>query len=65
MQNYSQQDNWYLNDFHRQNSMAAQMEVGLMSLRPYSRTQKIQQIMSLKSSQISKENSNTQRTKLK
>lgn len=64
MQNYLSQKSPYLNDFHRQNSMAAQREVRLMSLRPLSRDQKIAQIQLLKQSQISKENSNAQRTKL-
>ena len=34
----------YINDFHRANSMAAQREVQQMSLHPYSREQKLEQI---------------------
>ncbi len=34
----------YINEFHRQNSMAAQREVLRMSLHPYSREQKLRQI---------------------
>lgn len=59
------QDNVYLNDFHRKNSMAAQREVRLMSLHPYSREQKLQQISMMKRSRISKESANSQRNKLK
>ena len=40
----------YINDFHRMNSMAAQREVRRMSLHPYSREQKIQQIQAIKKS---------------
>nr|WP_298673185.1 hypothetical protein [uncultured Prevotella sp.] len=55
MQNSLSVGNLYINDFHRKNSMAAQREVRRMSLHPYSREQKIQQIMSLKGSLVSKE----------
>ena len=37
-------DGLYINDFHRANSMAAQREVQRMSLHPYSREQKLEQI---------------------
>ena len=57
--------NLYINDFHRMNSMAAQREVQLMSLQPYSREQKLMQIQSLRESRISKECSNAERNKLK
>jgi len=54
----------YINDFHRMNSMAAQREVRRMSLHPYSREQKIQQIQAIKkSSAISKESANALRSK--
>lgn len=55
----------YINDFHRLNSMAAQREVRVMSLHPYSREQKLKQIMALKESTISKESPNAERSKLK
>lgn len=54
MQTSSSTGSCYLNDFHRKNSMAAQKEVRLMSLRPYSREQKILQIESLKKDAASK-----------
>jgi hypothetical protein len=41
-------DGLYINDFHRANSMAAQREVQRMSLHPYSREQKLEQIERLK-----------------
>lgn len=65
MQNNSLTEGLYINDFHRSNSMAAQREARRMLLHPYSREQKIKQIMSLKQSQISKESSNKERNKLK
>ena len=37
-------DGLYINDFHRSNSMAAQREVQRMSLHPYSRQQKLDQM---------------------
>ena len=64
MQNNSSQGGLFINDFHRSNSMAAQREVAIMSLHPYSREQKIAQIQSLKEGRNSKENSNMQRNKL-
>ena len=39
---------WYINDFHRRNSMAAQREVMQMSLHPCSREQKLAQIANLR-----------------
>ena len=48
MQKSSFEDDWYINDFHRENSMAAQREVQQMSLHPYSREQKIAQIQRIK-----------------
>ena len=56
---------WFMNDFHRSNSMAAQREVQRMSLQPYSREQKLMQIASLRQSTVSKESSNAQRNILK
>ena len=64
MQNNLSAGNLYINDFHRLNSMAAQREVRVMSLHPYSREQKLKQIMALKESTISKESSNAERSKL-
>ena len=37
-------ESWFINDFHRRNSMAAQREVQQMSLHPCSREQKLAQI---------------------
>ena len=37
-------DGLYINGFHHANSMAAQREVQRMSLHPYSREQKLEQI---------------------
>lgn len=65
MQNYLLEEGLYINDFHRRNSMAAQREVLCMSLHPYSREQKLEQIKLLKQSLSSKENSNKERSKLK
>ena len=54
----------YINDFHRENSMAAQREVQQMSLHPYSREQKIAQIQMLRRlSASSKENANAERSR--
>ena len=44
MQNNSSAEGWFINDFHRKNSMAAQREVQQMSLHPCSREQKLAQI---------------------
>ena len=58
-------DGLYINDFHRMNSMAAQREVQRMSLRPYSRQQKLAQIAELhRMATISKEKSNAERSRL-
>ena len=64
MQNYLKMEGLYINDFHRSNSMAAQREVRRMSLHPYSREQKLQQIETLhRMSSVSKEISNEERSK--
>ena len=44
MQKNSLPESWFINDFHRRNSMAAQREVQQMSLHPCSREQKLAQI---------------------
>lgn len=63
MQHNSSQDGLYINDFHRSNSMAAQREVQRMSLRPYSRQQKLQQIAEQRRmAAISKEKANLERS---
>lgn len=62
--NYLTREDLYINDFHRQSSMAALREVQHMSLHPYSRQQKLEQIKALKeASMTSKTKSNTERTK--
>ena len=54
----------YINDFHRQNSEAAQREVLRMMLHPYTREQKLQQIMEIHNqSQIDKQSSIMERSK--
>ena len=64
MQNYLSAEGLYINDFHRSSSVAAQREVRLMSLHPYSRDQKIQQIQSIRHlSTTSKEIANAERSK--
>ena len=64
MQNNSSAGGWYINDFHRANSMAAQREVQRMSLHPYSREQKLEQIASIRQhSAISKESANWERSR--
>ncbi len=64
MQNNLSVEGLYINDFHRMNSMVAQREVLRMSLHPFSREQKIQQIQAIKkSSAISKESANAQRSR--
>ena len=47
MQNSLSAEGLYINDFHRENSVAAQRAVRQMSLHPYSREQKIAQIQTL------------------
>ena len=55
----------YINDFHRENSMAAQRAVKQMSLHPYSREQKIAQIQMLRRlSASSKESVNAERSRI-
>ena len=54
MNNTSFHTGLFINDFHRQSSMAAMREVLMMSLHPYSRVQKIQQIKSLRDDTHSK-----------
>ena len=64
MQNNSLAGSWYINDFHRKNSMAAQREVQQMSLHPSSREQKLAQIALIrKHSAITKETVNLERSK--
>ena len=43
MRNNSLVESWFINDFHRKNSMAAQREVQQMSLHPCSREQKFRE----------------------
>ena len=50
----------YLNDYHRQNSMAAQREVLRMSLHPYSREQMLQQIEEFRRNSLSKRKANSE-----
>ena len=63
MQNNSVLERSYINDFHRQNSMGAVNEVESMLLHPYSREQKLAQINSLRQNTVSKESSNSERSK--
>ena len=57
-------DGLYINDFHRANSMAALREVQQMSLHPYSREQKLEQIANIRQqSATSKENANLERSR--
>ena len=64
MQSYLSMDGLYINDFHRQNSMAAQREVQRMSLHPFSREQKLRQIEMLHlMATISKQKSNAERSR--
>ena len=64
MQNNSLAEGWFVNDFHRKNSMAAQREVQQMSLHPCSREQKLAQIQRIKQhSATIKENANLERSK--
>jgi hypothetical protein len=64
MQSNSSATRWYINDFHRRNSMAAQREVQQMSLHPCSREQKLAQIAAVKRhSTTSKASANAQRSK--
>ena len=63
MQNNSVLERFYINDFHRQNSMGAVKEVESMLLHPYSREQKLAQINSLHQKAVSKESSNSEISK--
>ena len=55
---------WFINDFHRRNSMAAQREVQQMSLHPCSREQKRAQIDRIhQHSATAKESANLERSK--
>lgn len=54
MNNTSFHNGLFINDYHRQSSMAAMREVLMMSFHPYSRVQKIQQIKSLRDDTHSK-----------
>ena len=63
MQNNSVLEKSYINDFHRQNSLAALKGEQYMLLHPYSREQKLAQINSLRQKALSKENSNSERSK--
>ena len=65
MQNYLLNENWFISDFHRANSMAAQREVLQMLLQPFSREQMMEQIQRIHSQSISKENANSLRRKNK
>ena len=61
MQNSLFQGGLFINDFHRSNSMAAQREVAIMLLHPYSREQVLTQVASLRRKAVSKESENAQR----
>ena len=64
MRNNSLAESWFINDFHRKNSMAAQREVQQMSLHPCSREQKLAQIQRIKQhSTTTKESANLERSK--
>ena len=53
----------YINDFHRQSTLAAMKGVEKMLSHPYSREQKLAQINSLRQKAVSKERSNAERSK--
>ena len=62
--NNSLAGSWFINDFHRKNSMAAQREVQQMSLYPCSREQKLAQIARIRQhSATTKESANLERSK--
>ena len=63
MQNNSVLERSYINDFHRQSSLAALKGEQYMLLHPYSREQKLAQINSLRQNTVSKESSNSERSK--
>ncbi|MDD7721547.1 MAG: hypothetical protein PUK64_00945 [bacterium] len=54
MRNNSSLANFYLNATQKTNSLAVQLEVLSMSLHPYSREQKLQQIESLHRNSVSR-----------
>ena len=54
MQNNSVLERSYINDFHRQSSLAAVKGEQYMLLHPYSREQKLAQINSLRQKAVSK-----------
>ncbi len=54
MQNNRSLERSYINDFHRQNSLAALKGEQYMLLHPYSREQKLAQINSLRRTQFQK-----------
>lgn len=64
MQTDSHVVSYYINDFHRQNSMAVLRQVMRTSLRPLSREQMLAQIQSLKEKTHSKDSANAERRKL-
>ena len=63
MQNNSVLERSYINDFHRQSSLAALRGGTIHVIAPYSREQKLAQINSLRQKAVSKENSNLERSK--
>jgi len=63
LEKLSSMEGFYLNDFHRQNSMASMQEVRRMSLHLYSREQKLQQIKGIKKQSIDKRNANEERSR--
>ena len=63
IQNNSVLERSYINDFHRQSSLAALKGEQYMLLHPYSREQKLAQINSLRQKAVSKESSNLQRSR--
>ena len=65
MQNNSVLERSYINDFHRQSSLAALKGEQYMLLHPYSREQKLAQINSLRKKAVSKKSNNSERSKKK
>ena len=59
---FSLKESWFINDFHRKNSMAAQREVQQMSLHPCSREQKLAQIQRIKQHSIDMHDENVIRS---
>ena len=56
MQDNSSVKDWCINDFHCANSMVKQRKVQRMSLHPYSREQKLEQIEKFKNHSDLKKN---------